>query len=405
MSNDILTPTVVTREVARILHNNVTFIRNIDRQYDNSQQATGQRDGGSIKIRLPNQYTTSTGPALDIQDTQETSVTLTRGTQRHVDTNFTTEELTQKLDDFSKRILEPSVSVLASVTDYDAMSMYQQVYNQVGTVGTVPATALVLLEAHEKMSDFATPITPRYACVNPAANAALVNGLSGLFNSQGIIGSQYKTGMMGINTLGYKEFNSTQNVRTHTTGSAAAATVLIDDTVFTEGMTAVAMDGGGALGTIVKGDVFTIDSVFSVNPETKQSTGSLQQFTCTANITADGAGQFGDVAFAPAIYTANSGALQNCDSLPANNDPVLITGAASTGYAQNLAFHPEAFVFASADLEMPNGVHFSAREVMDSLSVRCIRQYRIGTDDIPCRFDILYGYVAVRPQMACRITA
>ena len=404
MANTILTPTVVTREVARILHNNVTFIRNIDRQYDNSQKATGQRDGGSIKIRLPNKYTTDTGAALAIQDTVETSVTLTRGTQRHVDTNFTTDELTQSLDDFSKRILEPSVSTLASVTDYDAMSMYNQVYNQVGAAGTVPASALVLLQAHEKLSNFATPITPRYACVNPAANAAIVNGLSGLFNSQGVVGKQYKTGMMGINTLGYKEFSSTQNVRTHTTGSAAAASVLVDDQAIAEGDSGLIMDAGGNAGTILKGDVFTIAAVYAVNPETKQSTGQLQQFTCTANITADAGGQFAAVQFSPAVYAGSDG-LQNVDALPADDAAVTITGAASTQYAQNLAFHPEAFVFATADLEMPQGVHFSAREVMDSLSIRCVRQYRIGTDDIPCRFDILYGYVAVRPEMACRITA
>ena len=408
MSNTILTPTVVTREVARILHNNVTFIRNIDRQYDNSHKATGQRDGGSIKIRLPNQYTTSTGAALDIQDTQESSVTLTRGTQRHVDTNFTTDELTQSLDDFSKRILEPSVSVLASVTDYDAMSMYDQVYNQVGTAGTVPAAALVLLQAHEKMSNFATPVTPRYACVNPAANAALVNGLSGLFNSQGVVGAQYKTGMMGMNTLGYREFSSSQNVRTHTTGSGAASTILIDEpsaTLLVEGMQTVDMDiSGGASETLAKGDVFTVADVYSVNPETKQSTGQLMQMTVTALSTAS-SGQFTAVAFSPALYTSTSKGLQNVDALPVNNAAVTVTGAASTQYAQNLAFHSEAFVFASADLEMPAGVHFSAREVMDSLSIRCVRQYRIGTDDIPCRFDILYGYVAVRPQMACRITA
>ena len=401
--NNILTPTTVTREVGRILHNDLRFCRNINRQYDNSHKSTGQRDGGSIKLRLPNQYTTSTGAALNIQDTIEDSVTLTRGTQRHVDTNFTTDELTQSLDDFSMRILQPSITTLASNIDYDAMSMVTDIGNSVGDPGTTPKTALVALQANAKLSEFATPTSQRYIGLDPSANAAMVNGLSGFFNASDKISSQYKAGVMGNNTLGYDEFFMTQSIRNHTTGSSAAATVLIDDAAFAEGMTDVIMDGGGAAGTILKGDVFTIGSVFAVNPETKQSTGSLLQLVCTESITADGAGQFADVKFAPALYTVASDGLQNVDALPANNAAVTIIGAQSQTYPQNIAFHKDAFVMGTADLEMPQGVHFSAREVQDDISIRCIRQYRIGTDDIPCRFDVLYGYVVWRKELACRI--
>ena len=406
MSNTILTPTTVTREVGRILHNNLRFCRNINRQYDNSHKSTGQRDGGSIKLRLPNQYTTSTGAALSIQDTTEGSVTLTRGTQRHVDTNFTTDELTQSLDDFSMRILEPSISTLASVIDYDAMSMVTDIGNSVGTPGTTPATALVALQANAKMSDFATPVSQRYIGLDPAANAAMVNGLSGFFNSSDKISSQYKTGVMGMNTLGYDEWYMSQSIRKHTTGSGAASTVLIDEpsgTLLVEGMTTVDMDiSGGASETITQGDVFTVAGVYAVNPETKQSTGSLLQLTCTALNTAS-SGQFTAVAFSPALYSSASDGLQNVDALPINNAAVTIIGAASTVYPQNVAYHRDAFVLGTADLEMPQGVHFSAREVQDDISIRCVRQYRIGTDDIPCRFDVLYGYVVWRKELACRI--
>ena len=403
MSNSILTPTTVTREVGRILHNNLRFCRNINRQYDDSHKSTGQRDGGSIKLRLPNKYVTSTGAALAIQDTNEGSVTLTRGTQRHVDTNFTTDELTQSLDDFSKRILQPSITTLASNIDYDAMSMVTDIGNSVGDPGTAPATALVALQANAKLSEFAVPTSQRFIGLDPGANAAMVNGLSGFFNASDKISSQYKEGVMGNMTLGFEEWYMSQSIRNHTTGSAAAASVLIDDTTFAEGMTDVIMDAGGAAGTILKGDVFTVADVYAVNPETKQSTGALLQMVCTASITADGAGQFAAVNFSPALYTSASDGLQNVDALPVNDAAVTIVGAASTTYPQNVAYHRDAFVLGTADLEMPQGVHFSAREVQDDISIRCVRQYRIGTDDIPCRFDVLYGYVVHRLEMACRI--
>jgi len=411
MANSILTPTVVTREIGVILHNNLRFCRNINRQYDNSHVMTGQRDGGSIKLRLPNQYTTNTGAALNVQDTTETSVTLTRGTQRHVDMNFTTDELTQSLDDFSERILMPATSTLASVIDYDAMSMTNEIANSVGTPGTTPATALVWLQAGQKMSEFATPMTQRYAGLDPSANAASVDGLKGLFHAGDKVTSQYKTGMMGMNTLGIDEWFMTQNVRKLTTGSGAATSWLVDEpsgTNLVEGTRILDMDGGSASETFVVGDVFTIAGVNAVNPETKQDTGSLQQFVVTNAATAS-SGQItggtgtGQLQFWPPIYTSSSGALQNVTAMPSNNDAVTVMGSASTAYPQNIVFHKDAFCLATADLEMPQGVHFAAREVVDDISIRLIRQYRIGNDDIPCRADVLYGYVAYRKEMACRV--
>lgn len=411
MANSILTPTVVTREIGVILHNNLRFCRTINRQYDNSHKMTGQRDGGSIKIRLPNQYTTNTGAALSIQDTTESSVTLTRATQRHVDTNFTTDELTQSLDDFSERILKPATTTLASVIDHDAMSMTTQVGNSVGTPGTTPATALVWLQAGSKLSKFATPESQRSAGLNPDANASTVDGLKGLFQAGDKIGSQYKAGTMGVNTLGIDEFYMTQNVRTHTTGSGAATSWLVDEpssTNLVEGTRILDMDGGSGSVTLSAGDVFTMAGVFSVNPETKQSTGDLMQFVVTNAATAS-SGQItggtgaGQLQFWPAIYTSSSGGLQNVDAMPADNAAVTVMGSASTQYAQNIVYHKDAFVLATADLEMPGGVDFSAREVVDDISIRLVRQYRIGTDDIPCRIDVLYGYVPYRRETACRV--
>jgi hypothetical protein len=156
------------------------------------------------------------------------------------------------------------------------------------------------------------------------------------------------------------------------------------------------------------GDVFTIAGVYAVNPQTKQSTGELQQFVVTNAATAAG-GQItggtgtGQLQFSPAIYTSSSGALQNVDAMPVDGATVTVTGSASTQYPLNIAYHKDAFVLATTDLIMPDGVDFKARNVVDNISVRLVRQYRIGQDDIPCRIDVLYGYVAHRPEMACRV--
>jgi hypothetical protein len=42
---------------------------------------------------------------------------------------------------------------------------------------------------------------------------------------------------------------------------------------------------------------------------------------------------------------------------------------------------------------------------MDGLSMRIWRQGDIVNDSAPCRLDVLYGFLARYPQMACRFHA
>ena len=58
-----------------------------------------------------------------------------------------------------------------------------------------------------------------------------------------------------------------------------------------------------------------------------------------------------------------------------------------------------------ADLPLPQGTDMAAR-VSDpqlGMSIRMIRDYDITTDKFPCRLDVLFGWAALRPELACRI--
>lgn len=405
MANTLLTPTAITREALRILHNNLCFVREIDKQHDGKVEFGGQKSGGSIQIRKPPQYTVRTGTAINVQDSTETQTTLSINTQKGVDLEFTAQDLTLSIDDFSKRFIMPAMARLASAVDADAFSMYKDVYNLVGTPGTTPASALVYLQGGQRLDDLTAPRDGmRKVVINPAANASTVDGLKGLFNSQADIGKQYKTGEMGNNILGIDKWCMSQNVPVLTTGSRTG-TILVDDTTsgnIAEGMTTIHVDGlGGATQTFKEGDVFTIASVFAVNPETKQTLPFLQQFVVQADATA--AGSEVDLTISPAIYSSASGGLQNVSALPADDAAVTVVGSASTNYPQNMIFHQDAFTFATADLVVPKGVDFAAREVYDGISLRIVRDYDINNDNFPCRIDVLYGYVAQRPEWATRI--
>jgi len=413
-TNSALTPDIITKEALTILHNNIVFCRNVNRQYDNSNTLGGQKNSGAIRIRLPNKYVTNTGAALatgDTIDTVEQAVTLTVGTQRHVDTSFLTEELTNDIDTFSERILAPGISVLASMFDYDMMAMaYAGVGNSVGTQGTTPATAKVLLDAHKKMSHAATPMSQRYATVDPNANAGLVDGLKGLFNAQSLIAENYRSGLMADNQLGFRELAMSQSVPVHTNGTRLDTdTFAVDgDTIATPsaGAQSIVVDGVNGTETITAGEVFTIAGCYACNPETKQSTGELYQFVVLNDETA--AGNQWTIDIANPIYAADAEGLQNVvgatyAAAVVDGSTVTFVGTASGTGPQSLAYHKDSFVVGTTDLEMPNGVHFASRQVLDGISMRIVRQYRIDSDDIPCRIDLLYGGVVARGETACRI--
>jgi hypothetical protein len=307
-----------------------------------------------------------------------------------------------QLDDFAERVLKPRVSQLAASVDADVANVYKNIFQSVGTPGTTPATSLVLLQANQKLNESAAGMSPRYATVNPAANAGLVEGMKGLFNPTGTISRQFKNGMMGEGILGLDEINMSQSIATHTTGSRSTTdTILVNGAVSTQGATTINLDGGTASATIAVGDVFTIANVFAVNPQTRQSTGSLQQFTVTSLATAS-SGAWTNVAISPAIYTS-ANALATVDSFPANDAAVTFIGTASTQYPQNLVYHKDAITLATADLLLPQGVDMASRQVHNGISLRVVRQYDINNDRMPCRIDVLYGFATIRPPMACRI--
>lgn len=405
MANTLLTPTAITREALMVLHNNLEFVSRIDRQHDNKIEFGGQKAGGTIAIRKPPQYSVRTGATIDVQDATETSSTLTVGTQKGVDLQFTSKDLTLSIDDFSDRFIKPALSRLASAVDADAFSMYNKVYNLVGTAGTTPQTALVYLTAGAKLSDFCAPKSDRHCIISPETQAYTVDALKALFHSGASIEKQYKSGDMG-QALGF-DFAMSQNVPSHTTGTRTNTTPLVDDAAGannTEGSTTIHIDGlAAATATITAGDVFTVAGVYAVNPETKQTLPFLKQFVVASNVTA--ASNECDITLTEGMYTSASGGLQNISAFPANDAAVTFYSAtASTSYGQNLAFHKDAFTFATANLVVPKGVDFARREVMDGLSLRIVRDYDINNDNFPCRIDILYGYLAQRPEWACRVT-
>lgn len=395
MVNTILTPQMITREALRILHQKLNFIGNINRQYDDSFANSGAKIGDTLKIRLPNQYTVRTGKTLSTQDTTEQSVSLAVSNQKGVDVNFSSAELTLSLDDFSTRILEPAMAVLAANLEADAFSMALDVYNAINNIGSA-ITFKNVMTGRKLLNDNLAPIDNNRTCIlNTTDQVDLIDALKGLFQDSSAIAKQYKEGMMG-RTGGFDFYENTL-IPTQTTGTALSATTYtVNGAVTTNGSSTVTVATGAT--TFEKGDIITFSGCNRVHPETKADTGALQQFV----VTADYAGGAGNISISPAVYTSTG--LQNvlATGIP-NGATVTKVGGASAVYKPSLVFHKDAFAFATADLIMPKGVDFSAREVYDGISMRIVRAYDINNDNLPCRIDVLYGYKTLRAQLAARI--
>ena len=391
---------MITREAARILTNNLCFTKQISREYSDQFAKSGAKIGSVLNIRKPPKYIGRTGRVCAIEDTVETSVPLALTTQFGVDLQFTSAELALSIDDFSDRILKPAVAVVANKIDYDMMGLYSTVPNVVGTAGTVPNALLTYLMAGVALDDNMAPRDNlRSVVVNPIQQATIVDALKGLFQSADQIERQYEKGLMGI-TAGFK-WCMDQNTRVHTAGAYGGAPIVaggsqVGSTLNVSGFTAAAAP------RLKKGDMFTITGVNAVNGQNHQDLGYLRTFTVTADVSSLADGTAAIPIYPPITAT---GASQTVTASPAANAPLVMTFTANQTTSQALAFHRDAFTFATADLPLPDGVDMASR-VSDSqlgISVRMIRQYQICDDTWPTRLDVLYGMAAVYPELACRI--
>jgi hypothetical protein len=404
-SNTTLTIALITREALRVLENSLTFTKQISTQFSDKFAVEGAKIGTVLNVRKPPRYVGSTGQALAVEAATETQVPVTLDTQFHVDISFSSQDLALSVDDFSERFLKPAVSCIANKIDADGLALYAQVANSVGAPGTTPSAWLTYLSAGVKLDNAACPQDgQRSVVMTPLMQATLVDALKGLFQSAQDIAAQYRKGKMG--TSGGFDFYMDQNCATHTVGAlggtplANAATAQTGSSIITDAWS------NSITGVVKRGDVVQFAGVFEVNPQSRASVGVLKDFVVTSDVNSDGSGN-ATIPISPAIVS--SGSSQNASAGVANNSAVTVFGSA-TAYASKvsptgLAFHKDAFTLACADLPLPRGVDMAAR-VSDKqlgLSIRMVRAYDVNSDQFPCRMDILYGWAALRPDLACRI--
>ena len=424
MANTLLTISKITNEALMVLENELTFSSQVDRNYDDQFAVVGAKIGATVNVRRPGRFIGTTGPALNVEDLNETSVPVTLSTQFHVDTQFTTQDLALSLDMFSDRILKPAVAAIANKIDFDGTTTAAlQTANIVGTAGTPPTGLITYLQAQAYLDSEGAPRDGRRACiVEPFTSATIVDSLKGLFVPTAQISSQYTKGLMGRDSSGM-DWKLDQNIVSQTFGNFSASTVTAS--VATTTATGFLTSGWASTSTITltaantgtinlnAGDTFTIAGVYATNPQNRQpyGTNKLRSFVVKSAVTV-ASGSSVSVTVSPAVISG--GQFQNV-SIPTTSATAAVAFFASQYNAsgngvvspQNIVMHRNAFTLAMADLELPEGVHFAGRasDKEIGLSMRVVRQYTINNDSIPTRVDVLYGWAPLYQELACRVAA
>lgn len=400
--NSLLTTSAITRQAIRIFVNSNAFIKNIERQFDDEFGRQGGKIGSQLRIRLPNDYIVTSGPALSVQDTSEQQTVLTMATQQHVDVSFTTADLLLSLDDFSERILLPMMNNLAgscasNIMTNTAETICNMSANFDGSNNIITPTSGTYLRAQALLALNSAPMVGHKIINDPIQEADVVQSLSGLLNPASAISDQYYDGVM-YKALGALWF-SDQTVIKHTAGTFTAGTVSGG------GQTGPTLVTSAITGTLVVGDIITIANVNAVNRVTKQTTGRLRQFV----ITVAAASNATSLSIYPSIIPSSTGAAggpavqyQTVDSSPAAGAAISLFTNASAVYNNSFRYAPQAFTMATGELPLPAN-KVTARHRYDNVSMRSVKDYVIGTDQEVTRVDILFGSLAVRPEWGCRV--
>jgi hypothetical protein len=389
-----------------------TFFQNIRRDYRSEFAKSGLKAGNSINMRLPSKYTVRTSKTFTGQDHVERSTPLAVLSQYGIDVSFSTADRTLSLDDFRNRFIEPAMNQLASTIEYTALAAaYKSVWNGVNATTNTALTYRYFQKAGQAVTDNLGPTGDRTAILNPASMVEFLDATKGLFAAQSNLNEQFREGMMG-RTGGFEVGENTL-LPSHTTGSLAGSPVTFNTALGISTTTAswtsttdLSITGATSATTVAAGDIITLSGVYSVHPESRQNTGKLQQFVVQSAATLTTAASTYTVTVKPALIYGSGNPFQNCTlSGVANTSGLTITrlGAASTAFAQDLFFHKDAFSVAFVDLEDVSAYGASCTRVStDNISMRFIQQYNGSSDDVIARFDVLWGFAPLLPELAVR---
>lgn len=412
--NTLLTIDMITREAVRLFKNSNLFVQNIDTQYDPQFSRDGAKIGSTLRIRLPNDYIVTQGPAMQLQSTTEQYTTLIVTDQRQVAVPFTSAERTMSIDDYSEIILAPMINNLAGkvaqvVITEATLAACNYVSNVDATVApnAVSATGAIInvtsrqfLRANAAIDNNSGDMMTRRMVNDPVTDADTTQSLQGLLNPATEISAQFRTGMMKSG-LGFERWFRDQTVLNFTAGTFSAGGT-VNGANQGQAAAASAITVNAITGTLKQGDIITFAGVNACNRVTKADLGFLRQFVVTGAVANGGT----SIGIYPALVSQdinnNDQQYQTVIASPANGAATMLVCQSGETYHRCLAFVQKAITMATADLVMPTkAVEEVARANYDGVGMRILTDYLPGSDQLATRIDVLFGSKTLRGEWLC----
>lgn len=421
MGNMILTNQEISFKNLMVLENSISFTKKVVRRYDDKFGKTGAKIGYVLNIRKPARSVSTAGQGIQLQDYIERSVPLILSKQYQQACAFTSSDLSLSLDDFTNRVTKPKIVQLGNDIDYDGLQQFVNVPAEVGTPGTVPTTLDTYQNATQIIADEGFPIDSEDEItthISPKMMRVVFPQLQGLINTGGVPagflrnlakgegGNDDFTKGMVTEAAGMSWFR-TQNAPGFTTGTQGGSPTVnganqTGSTIATQGWS------NNITNVLVQGDIIFFAGVHRINPLTRQSTGDLRSWVVLANASSNGSGQANvNIASVDGDGITLAGPYQTVDVSPANSAAITVQGASAVQSSRGIVFHPEAFTFGCADLEMYDNQHIMemAADKELGLAIRMWAQPDINTDRLLMRLDVLGGWLTMYPQGAVRVAS
>src|ERR1017187_751704 len=137
MPNQFITTQLVSNTALAMLANNAPFVMTASRIYQDDFQSSGYKIGDTLQVRRQNNFIVGDGSTAVPQSIIETVENITVAHQYHALIAYTIQDLTLRIEDFSRVFIQPAIQNIISQMELDICRAAEQtLYLFTGIPGT-----------------------------------------------------------------------------------------------------------------------------------------------------------------------------------------------------------------------------------------------------------------------------
>lgn len=384
-SNEILTTDIILNKVLAEYSNYIPLLTTANRAVETDFTQSAYKFGDTVNLRRRNRSIYQSGQVLTAQAITEQAEPLTIAYWPGRFIEFTSFDLTLKVDQFYERYMQPHVISLANQCEQlIAQAAALQLYNFEGSTSSLLNSFASIDVADVRMTEMG--VLDGYdplMIISPKDSGALK---AALYNSFNVTLNTEITQRSALGHLGSFDIFRSQNIAKQRAGSPGAGPITTTATVSSGNVIPMA---GFPNNTLVfkAGDVFSVSDAQTINPLNYTSYGTNMQFVVLSDVTSSNTGT-ANVSVAPTIISDPSNQMMNIS----NPIPSGATVTTVASHNVNIAYTKMALDVAMPKLDRLMVNDSSVKTDPDlHISLRLSIQGDVRTSVNGYRLDCLLG--------------